>query len=181
MLRLVPLCCLLPMLFATTVFAEDNLPLFGPDGYRQRLYRSPTPASIEGARTVDTAELQALLETRPRPALIDVYRRQHLFGRFVADEAHHNLPGSLWLANTGDGTLVAPWSDYFTAQLQRASRGRQDWPLVFYCRSDCWLSWNATRRARSLGYTRLYWYREGIDGWQQAGLPLEPAEPVALP
>ena len=77
--------------------------------------------------------------------------------------------------------LLPPWDDYFAAQLQRASHGRKDWPLVFYCRSDCWLGWNATRRARALGYTRLYWYRDGIDAWQQAGLPLEPAEPVALP
>ena len=179
--RALPLSYLLLALFSASVAAEESLPLFSADGYRQAHYRSPTPDGVDGARTVDTGDLQALLASTPRPALIDVYRRQWLFGRFIADEAHHNLPGSLWLANTGDGVLLPPWDDYFKAQLQRASHGRKDWPLVFYCRSDCWLGWNATRRARALGYTRLYWYRDGIDAWQQAGLPLEPAEPVALP
>ena len=27
------------------------------------------------------------------------------------------------------------------------------------------------KRAAALGYTRLYWYRDGIDAWRQAGLP----------
>ena len=44
---------------------------------------------------------------------------------------------------------------------------------MFYCRSDCWLSWNAARRAHQLGYRQLYWYR--------AGLPLVPAQPAELP
>lgn len=181
MSRMLSLPYLLLALFTASVVAEEPLPLFSADGYRQTHYRSPTPERIEGARTVTTAELQTLLASEPRPVLIDVYRRQYLFGRFIADEAHHNLPGSLWLANTGDGTLSVPWRDYFAAQLHRASHGHRDWPLVFYCRSDCWLGWNATRRAQALGYTRLYWYRDGTDAWQQAGLPLEPAEPVALP
>ncbi len=37
------------------------------------------------------------------------------------------------------------------------------------------------RRAAALGYTRLYWYRDGIDAWQQAGLPVQAATPEPLP
>ena len=29
-----------------------------------------------------------------------------------------------------------------------------------------------------LGYTQLYWYRDGIDAWEAAGLPTADAEPV---
>ncbi|MNJ61718.1 hypothetical protein D3C77_575230 [compost metagenome] len=109
--------------------------------------------------------------------LVDVYRRQWLAGQFIDNEAHANLPGSVWLANTGDGSLTPLWADYFSENLARITEGDLQRPLVFYCRSDCWLGWNATRRARALGYTDLYWYRDGIDGWEQAGLPLHPATP----
>lgn len=156
-------------------------PLFSADGYRLSRYRSPTPEHAEPARTLDTPRLQAQLKQRPDTLLIDVYRRQWLHGRFVEDEPHANLPGSLWLANTGDGQLSPAWQAYFSRNLHKASQGRQDRPLVFYCRSDCWLSWNAVKRAAALGYTNLYWYRDGIDAWEQAGLPLQPARPVELP
>lgn len=176
---------LLPALFAAILLADsaaaEEQALFNAEGYRQAHYRSPTPEAVDGATTLDTAALQQLLRDEPRTVLIDVYRRQWLFDRFIPDEEHHNLPDSLWLANTGDGRLAPRWQAYFEHYLERASQGRQDWPLVFYCRSDCWLGWNAARRAHALGYTRLYWYRDGTDAWQQAGLPLRLAEPAPVP
>ncbi|WP_436785247.1 PQQ-dependent catabolism-associated CXXCW motif protein [Stutzerimonas frequens] len=180
---------LLPLLIAalpgfcipTVVAAEEQLALFSPDGYRQTQYRSPTPASAEGAQTLDTAALQTLIAQEPDLVLVDVYRSQWLAGRFIDSEAHANLPGSIWLANTGDGNLQPEWASYFSDNLARVSQGNMQRPLVFYCRSDCWLGWNATKRAHGLGYTRLYWYRDGVDGWEQAGLPLRPATPEPLP
>ncbi len=179
---------LLPLLIAAlpgfgmplSVSAEEQLALFSADGYRQMQYRSPTPATAEGARTLDTAALQALLAENPDVVLVDVYRSQWLAGRFIESEPHANLPGSVWLANTGDGTLQPEWANHFSESLARITQGNSDRPLVFYCRSDCWLGWNATRRAHALGYTKLYWYRDGVDGWEQAGLPLHPATPEPL-
>ncbi|EXF45648.1 rhodanese-related sulfurtransferase [Pseudomonas sp. BAY1663] len=179
---------LLPLLIAALpgfgmslgVSAEEQLALFSADGYRQTQYRSPTPATAEGARTLDTAALQALLAENPDVVLVDVYRSQWLAGRFIESEPHANLPGSVWLANTGDGTLQPEWANHFSESLARITQGNSDRPLVFYCRSDCWLGWNATRRAHALGYTKLYWYRDGVDGWEQAGLPLHPATPEPL-
>ena len=161
--------------------AHAQTTLFSPDGYRIDLYRSPTPAQLQGATIVDTPTLQSLLEQNPRPVLIDVYRRQWLQGRFIEDQPHENLPGSHWLANTGDGDLSPEWQGYFVRHLYTFTDGDLTRPLVFYCRSDCWLGWNATRRAHALGYKRLYWYRDGVDGWEQAGLPLHPATPEPLP
>lgn len=43
------------------------------------------------------------------------------------------------------------------------------------------LSWNAVKRANALGYTQLYWYRDGLDAWEAAGLPAHPAAPEAFP
>ena len=166
------------LLLVCIVRAEE---LFDTDGYRSSQYRSPTPASLEGVQIVDTPALQQLLAERPDTRLIDVYRRPWVQGRFIEDAPHANLPGSLWLANTGDGRLEPRWQRYFELHLRNASQGDPDWPLVFYCRSDCWLSWNAVKRAKALGYNNLYWYRDGLDAWQQANLPLQPAQPVPFP
>ncbi|MFZ5960758.1 PQQ-dependent catabolism-associated CXXCW motif protein [Pseudomonas knackmussii] len=172
---------LLGLYLLGTPAAHADGPLFSSDGYRVDRYRSPTPASAEHATTLDTAALRALLAREPRTRLVDVYRRTWLNGRFVASEEHRNLPGSLWLANTGDGQLSPPWQAYFRDNLQRLTDGDATRPLVFYCRSDCWASWNAVRRAHVLGYSNLYWYRDGIDAWEQAGLPLQDAQPHPFP
>jgi PQQ-dependent catabolism-associated CXXCW motif protein len=179
-------CLLRPALAALSLSllmgqAHAETPLFSSDGYRTSLYRSPTPTQVDGARIIDTPTLQQLLEQSPRPVLIDVYRRQWLQDRFIEDEPHANLPGSHWLANTGDGELSAAWQAYFADHLQRFSAGNRAQPLVFYCRSDCWLSWNAVKRAAALGYNNLYWYRDGLDAWQAANLPVQPAQPEPFP
>ncbi|CAI8924060.1 PQQ-dependent catabolism-associated CXXCW motif protein [Pseudomonas sp. IT-P44] len=161
--------------------AHAETPLFSADGYRIGLYRSPTPNQAEGVTIVDTAALQTLLTQTPRPVLIDVYRRQWLQGRFIEDQPHENLPGSHWLANTGDGDLTPDWQDYFSRNLQKFTAGDPRQPLVFYCRSDCWLSWNAVKRAAAMGYKTLYWYRDGLDAWQAANLPVTPALPEPFP
>jgi rhodanese-related sulfurtransferase len=41
------------------------------------------------------------------------------------------------------------------------------------------MSWNAAKRAVSWGYTAVYWYRDGTDGWEAAKLPVENAEPAS--
>jgi PQQ-dependent catabolism-associated CXXCW motif protein len=161
--------------------AHAQAPLFSAEGYRIDLYRSPTPDQLQGATLVDTPALQSLLEQSPRPLLIDVYRRQWLQGRFIEDTPHENLPGSHWLANTGDGELTPQWQDYFADNLKKRTAGDPMQPLIFYCRSDCWLSWNAVKRAATLGYKTLYWYRDGVDAWQAANLPVTPARPEPFP
>lgn len=161
--------------------AQADTALFSADGYRIGLYRSPTPDQLQGATIVDTRALQTLLGQTPRPVLIDVYRRQWLQGQFIEDQPHENLPGSHWLANTGDGELTPQWQDYFAANLKKLTAGDPTQPLVFYCRSDCWLSWNAVKRAATMGYKTLYWYRDGLDAWQAARLPVSPARPEPFP
>jgi len=176
-----PLLAALSLSLSLGVAQADTTPLFSAEGYRTALYRSPTPHQVEGAQVIDTATLQGLLGQQPRPVLVDVYRRQWLQGRFIEDHPHTNLPGSYWLANTGDGELSPPWQAYFARHLQKATGGHVDQPLVFYCRADCWLSWNAVKRAATLGYKNLDWYRDGLDAWQNAKLPLQAAQPEPFP
>ncbi|MGI9334758.1 MAG: rhodanese-like domain-containing protein, partial [Gammaproteobacteria bacterium] len=58
------------------------------------------------------------------------------------------------------------------------SAGRKDASLIFYCDAECWMSWNAARRAVEWGYSSVYWYPGGVDAWREAGLDLESAQPV---
>jgi PQQ-dependent catabolism-associated CXXCW motif protein len=62
--------------------------------------------------------------------------------------------------------------------LAQATAGDPARPLVFFCQRACWMSWNAAKRALSLGYTRVNWYPDGTDGWSEAGLPLARIEPA---
>ena len=112
-----PLLAALSLSLSLSVAHADTTPLFSAEGYRTTLYRSPTPHQVEGAQVIDTATLQSLLGQNPKPVLVDVYRRQWLQGRFIEDEPHSNLPGSVWLANTGDGELSPAWQDYFVRNL----------------------------------------------------------------
>ena len=50
--------------------------------------------------------------------------------------------------------------------------------MVFYCLADCWMSWNAAKRAAAWGWRQVLWYRDGMDGWEAAGLPTEELHPA---
>ena len=63
--------------------------------------------------------------------------------------------------------------------LTRAKAGDPDRPVVIFCRSDCWMSWNAARRAVEWGFDPVIWFPGGTDAWEQAGQPLVTVEPVA--
>lgn len=47
--------------------------------------------------------------------------------------------------------------------------------LVFYCYNpECPAGHTAAQSAKQLGYLRSYYMREGIVGWEDAGMPTEP-------
>ena len=54
---------------------------------------------------------------------------------------------------------------YLRDNLARATAGDRARLLVFYCLKDCWMSWNAAKRALAMGYTNVAWYPDGTDGW----------------
>ena len=146
-----------------------------PDGYRHEEYRAPTPATLAGARVLSTEQAHELWQSQ-RGVFIDVLpqapRPKNLPRDVVwRDPPRDDIPGSLWLPDTGYGELAPDMRDYFVAGVKKAARG--DATLVFYCRRDCWMSWNAAKRALSLGIAPIAWYPDGVDGWREAGFPLE--------
>ena len=159
--------------------AQDRAP--EPEGYRSDNYRAPVPATLSGARVLTTEEANAVwragaavfIDVLPRPP-----KPPNLpAGTVWRDQPRLNIPGSVWLPDTGYGTLAAPTEEYFRQGLGRASGNDKTKLLVLYCQANCWMSWNAAKRALSFGYSNVAWYPDGTDGWLAANLRVVESQP----
>jgi PQQ-dependent catabolism-associated CXXCW motif protein len=153
-----------------------------PDGYRMDDYRASTPETIAGGTVLDTKTAYELWKTGTA-IWIDVLPAPRRPATLPASALwmplrHRDIPDSIWLPEIGRGALSVELEAYFRDHLKAATGGRRDTPVVFYCLADCWMSWNAAKRAASWGYSSIYWYRDGTDGWDAANLPMADAEPV---
>lgn len=173
---LAALACLL----AGTATADPSVPV--PEGYRQDNYRAPVPDSVPGAAVLHVSEVQAVLaqggallvDVLPAPRRPDAMRP----GSPWLPQPHRTLPGALWWPEVGRGALPPEVEARFAARLQALTGGDPGRLVVFFCLNDCWMSWNAARRAAALG-RQAGWFPEGVDGWTAAGLPTEVAEAEA--
>lgn len=151
-----------------------------PAGYRMDGYRSPTPAGLAGATTVDTATARALIDSgQAIPINVMKLDRSTLpGGPWIMAKPFRQIPGSVWLPNVGLGDPGPELTGWFGRHLDRLTGGDRGRGVLFYCLADCWMSWNAAKRALSLGYARVYWYPLGADGWAETGLPTEEGHPL---
>ncbi|HET7883717.1 MAG TPA: PQQ-dependent catabolism-associated CXXCW motif protein [Acetobacteraceae bacterium] len=156
-----------------------------PAGYRMDDYRAAVPDTLAGGTVLSTEAARALWQGRdavfidvlpqaPRPAGLPA-------GTIWRDKPRADIPGSIWLPDTGYGELAPVMQQYFERGLEQASGGDRNRMLVFYCLASCWMSWNAAKRALEIGYRNVAWYPEGTDGWAAADLPLEVRAPVPRP
>lgn len=166
--------------YAVPLSAQD---VAEPEGYRGKPYRAPVPATLAGATVLTTemaheiwkegaAHFVDVLPRLPKPAKLPE-------GTVWRDKPRDSIPGSIWLPNVGYQTLPEIDADYFRQGLETVTTGDKSNPVVIYCRADCWMSWNAAKRAIEYGYADISWYPEGTDGWRAAGHPLERIEPEA--
>ncbi|MBE9539298.1 MAG: hypothetical protein IMF06_09470 [Proteobacteria bacterium] len=164
---------------------QQNFSFIDGWGFRASHFYGSTPDSVPGASTLSTEQLVTLIEEESA-LLINVvsatYRPETptAAAQWLIPEAKMHIPGSIWLPNVGLATLDAQFMAYFARELQRATRGQLDHPLVFYCQVNCWGSWNAVQRAGEFGYSNRYWYPEGQEGWEFEGFDLEEATPEPL-
>lgn len=160
----------------TTTFAGEDAPP-EPAGYWQGPMLGKVPATIAGGTVIGT-DILADMVRRENPVLVDVVPAP----RRPADQStpwmptrHRNIPQSVWIPGIGSGVISAAMADYFRNRLAALTGGDREKLMVFYCRPDCWASWNAAKRAILEGYRRVYWYPDGLGAWQDAGLPTEAA------
>lgn len=157
-----------------------------PADYRMDRYRAPVPATLKGATVVSTSALRELIAAE-HPVLVDVLPKARKAKDRPADQLwveppRENIPGSVWVPNVGYGELSAEFAGYFKDQLGELTGGDKAKPIVFYCDSNCWMSWNAAKRAMAdLGYSQVYWYPEGVQGWKKAGQQVAQAHEAPMP
>lgn len=140
-----------------------------PDGFRKTLYDAPVPDHVPGAITVGDDAAYALWRSG-RVGFIDVMPNLARPKGLPAEAVWHgrsrqSVPGAIWLPDVGFGTLDATAHTQLDAGLLAATGGDRDAPILFLCRADCWMSWNASKRAVDRGYTRVFWYPDGSTGW----------------
>jgi PQQ-dependent catabolism-associated CXXCW motif protein len=153
-----------------------------PDDYRMEHYRAPTPGVLPGATVLDSAQAQKLAsDGKTWLVFVESAERSSAPPRSWLASPKTVIPGSVWLPNVGRGAPETDEIAYFKRQLDDMRAQKPDAGFLFYCYIDCWVSWNAARRALRLGYSPVYWYPEGIDGWLLEGLPVERIGPTGQP
>jgi PQQ-dependent catabolism-associated CXXCW motif protein len=146
-----------------------------------------TPRAIPGGRVIGTAELELAV----RRGMLDGSPFLPIDVAYYRDENHVVVPeiGAHHHINRGGqaGTFDDEIQKELKERLAELTKGDLNMPLVFFCiGARCWLSYNASLRAVKLGYTRVYWYRGGINAWRAVRNPLHidfkqiPVEPRGL-
>ena len=165
------------VLTSAAAHADPTVPV--PNGYRQDDYRAPVPDSVPGGEVLHLPAMRDLI-AHGGAVLIDVLPASRRPGAMRPGtpwlpQPHRSLPGALWWPEVGRGTLPEGADTRFAERLRAATAGNAGRLVVFFCLNDCWMSWNAARRAASLG-VRAGWFPEGVDGWEAAGLPVQPVQ-----
>jgi PQQ-dependent catabolism-associated CXXCW motif protein len=170
------------LLLAPTVVSAQlsDEGLFGADGYRIVHYRAPVPVAPDGVGRIAPAAV-AQLRADNDVILIDVLPAEGAH----RDEAGHwhlakdrpSIPGAHWFPEAGRGAPAADVASWFERGVTRLTGGAKGRMIVTFCLADCWMSWNAARRLRAMGYHNVWWLAEGTDGWRDLGLPLTPVLP----
>lgn len=186
-MRILQCLIMVLIMFVSTVCAIENQKA-GKENYRGLPYHAPTTKTPPlGVTKVSATHLKELLSLDDKPLLIDVYgaifREESLDfdGAWLVSTPRKNIPGSVWLPNVGKETLKPIVTLYFDNNLKELTNNDTNKLLVFYCIEDCWMAWNAAKRAKEWGYVNVMWFREGVDGWKDINGPLEGSEPVNLP
>jgi PQQ-dependent catabolism-associated CXXCW motif protein len=165
--------------FFMTVTAHAAPP--EPADYRMSDYQAETPETLNGKPALTVADAKRLWDD-PKALFVDVLphapRPEGLApGTIWQEKPHQSIARALWLPEVGRGALAPETEAYFQRSLAEITGGDKSAILVFFCKRACWMSWNAAKRAETMGYQRVFWYSDGVEGWREANLPMEAIAP----
>ena len=171
-----------PALLLWSCMAVGAAGVAEPEGYWEGDINAPTPSTLHGASVIHVEEVEALLR-QGKAVVIDVSNAPRRPAELAPGAPwlplpHRAIPDALWLPGVGAGAPAQEIDDFYRGRLKLATLGNVEVPLVVYCHENCWLSWNAAKRAIGYGYRRVFWFPEGIEGWTAAGHQTKVAAPL---
>lgn len=157
---------------------------FDAAGYRAQRHRAPV---TRDPRPAPRIALVAALGLSPgRDALfLDVLPaiggvRDPRSGKWRLGEEHLTIPGAAWHPEAGRSDPDPALWQALLREVAAARRSDPTRPVVVFCRTDCWMGWNAARRLALGGIGNVWWLAEGIEGWRRTR-PLVAAQPAVVP
>jgi len=157
-----------------------------PAGYWMGPLQGPVATTLSGGTVIHTRKLAALLKTGG-VLVVDVSDAPRRPDNMAAGAVwlplpHPVIPGAVWIPGAGAGAISPSVDKLFREQLALGTGNDPAHGLVIYCHRNCWLSWNAAKRAISYGYRNVYWFPDGMEGWRAAALPTTTvAQPLTAP
>ena len=116
------------------------------------------PATIAGATTVDAAQVIEIIDEVDDLVIVD--------SRKVKDFVAGRIDGSINIISTDTN-----------AETLGAALESKDSPVLFYCNGvKCGRAAVAAEIAVEAGYTKVYYYYNGMAEWKEQGLPVVTGE-----
>ena len=171
--------------FASSVAAGGDF-VAEPENYRLDNYLAKVPETLRGAIVIHAEALHEQIAGGRELILIDVLPLPRKPPDLPADRLwrtppRYHIAGSVWLPNVGLGDIPPDFKRYFAENLARLTENDKSRALVFYCLEDCWMSWNAAKRALEFDYTEVYWFPGGTNEWEFMDYELVRGHPVKMP
>jgi PQQ-dependent catabolism-associated CXXCW motif protein len=140
-----------------------------PPGLWEGQMHGETPGSLAGATVIQTDSLADLRDSI-HPILFDVAdadkKPVENSNEAPLTAKHLSIRGATWLPGAGSGTADSAFSHDFEKRISALTTSNLDQPIVVFCHPRCWAGWNAAKRLVGLGYRRVFWYPQGVEGWQ---------------
>ncbi|MEM8572110.1 MAG: rhodanese-like domain-containing protein [Pseudomonadota bacterium] len=178
----------IPAMGGAATYAElqaERPDLFDPvTGFRIAQERAPSPDDVPAPiEIVSATEAKELIDQGA--VAIDVVgaayaRIDEDTGEWVIEKVRESLPGAVWLPETGRGNVKPEIETYLSDSLNQMTTGDLGREIVVFCKADCWHSWNAAQRIADLGYSNVFWFKNGTDGWKDIDGPVSVVTPLPL-
>lgn len=129
-----------------------------------------TPESLKGVTTVDAETVKTWLDNGEDMVLLDPRKSSDYNekGRIpTAISCPLNTDSELTEQVLADAVEFLESCD----NLKGVAKGDK---IVTYCNGiTCWMSPKASMALVKMGYTNIYWFREGMKDWKEKGFPVE--------
>jgi PQQ-dependent catabolism-associated CXXCW motif protein len=157
-----------------------------PPGFWTGPINSPVPATISGGKVIHARKLSLLIKDSSAAVIVDVSNAPRKPENLPSSSTwmplpHPAIPGAIWIPGAGLGEPPPAVDKFYRERLAQATANDLGRTIVLYCHAKCWLSWNGAKRAIQYGYTHVYWFPDGIEGWRKAQQPTKVIEPEPVP